>query len=33
MVNINSPEVYERLFGEKPKLAPPPKKRGKKATG
>jgi molybdenum cofactor cytidylyltransferase len=33
LVNINTPETYERLFGTPPRLAPPPKKRGKKATG
>ncbi len=31
VVNINTPETYERLFGSAPKLAPPPKRRGKKA--
>jgi molybdenum cofactor cytidylyltransferase len=31
VVNINNPEIYERLFGSAPKLAPAPKKRGKKA--
>jgi molybdenum cofactor cytidylyltransferase len=31
IVNINSPETYERLFGSAPKLAPPPKRRGKKS--
>jgi molybdenum cofactor cytidylyltransferase len=34
VVNINMPEVYERLFGMAPKLAPPPKRRmasGKRA--
>jgi molybdenum cofactor cytidylyltransferase len=31
IVNINTPETYERLFGSAPKLAPPPKRRGKKA--
>lgn len=30
VVNINTPETYERLFGSGPKLAPPPKRRGKK---
>lgn len=30
VVNINTPETYERLFGSAPKLAPPPKRRGKK---
>ena len=30
IVNINTPETYERLFGSAPKLAPPPKRRGKK---
>ncbi len=29
MVNINSAEVYQRIFGMEPKAAPPPKKRGK----
>jgi molybdenum cofactor cytidylyltransferase len=28
MVNINTPETYERLFGSPPRLAPPPKRRG-----
>jgi molybdenum cofactor cytidylyltransferase len=32
VVNINTPETYERLFGSAPRLAPPPKRRGKKAT-
>jgi molybdenum cofactor cytidylyltransferase len=32
VVNINTPETYERLFGMQPKLAPPPKRRGKKAA-
>jgi molybdenum cofactor cytidylyltransferase len=32
VVNINTPETYERLFGSAPKLAPPPKRRGKKAA-
>ncbi|WNG40896.1 nucleotidyltransferase family protein [Archangium minus] len=31
VVNINTPETYERLFGSAPRLAPPPKRRGKKA--
>ncbi len=31
VVNINTPETYERLFGSAPKLAPPPKRRVKKA--
>ncbi len=31
VVNINTPETYERLFGAAPRLAPPPKRRGKKA--
>ncbi|HEX5749859.1 MAG TPA: NTP transferase domain-containing protein [Archangium sp.] len=31
VVNINTPETYERLFGSAPKLAPPPKRRGKKS--
>ncbi|WNG61770.1 NTP transferase domain-containing protein [Archangium gephyra] len=30
VVNINTPETYERLFGSAPKLAPPPKRRSKK---
>ncbi|HEX8819468.1 MAG TPA: nucleotidyltransferase family protein [Archangium sp.] len=33
VVNINTPETYERLFGSAPKLAPPPKRRGKKSEG
>jgi molybdenum cofactor cytidylyltransferase len=34
VVNINTPETYERLFGSPPKLAPPPKRRvgGKKGA-
>jgi molybdenum cofactor cytidylyltransferase len=32
LVNINTPETYERLFGTPPRLAPPPKRRVKKAT-
>ncbi len=28
MVNINTPEIYERLLGSAPHSAPPPKKRG-----
>jgi molybdenum cofactor cytidylyltransferase len=32
VVNINTPETYERLFGMPPRLAPPPKRRGKKAA-
>jgi molybdenum cofactor cytidylyltransferase len=32
VVNINTPETYERLFGTAPKLAPPPKRRGKRGT-
>jgi len=32
VVNINTPETYERLFGTAPKLAPPPKRRAKKGT-
>jgi molybdenum cofactor cytidylyltransferase len=32
VVNINTPETYERLFGTAPKLAPPPKRRGKRPT-
>ncbi|MET0401537.1 MAG: nucleotidyltransferase family protein [Cystobacter sp.] len=31
IVNINTPQNDERLFGSAPKLAPPPKRRGKKA--
>jgi molybdenum cofactor cytidylyltransferase len=31
VVNINTPETYERLFGSAPRLAPPPRRRGKKA--
>jgi molybdenum cofactor cytidylyltransferase len=31
VVNINTPETYERLFGMPPQLAPPPKRRIKKA--
>jgi molybdenum cofactor cytidylyltransferase len=31
VVNINTPETYERLFGVPPKLAPPPKRRVKKS--
>ena len=33
VVNINTPETYERLFGMAPKLAPPPKRRGKRMGG
>lgn len=33
VVNINTPETYERLFGMAPRLAPPPKRRGTKRTG
>lgn len=33
VVNINTPETYERLFGMAPKLAPPPKRRGKRTPG
>ena len=33
VVNINTPETYERLFGMAPRLAPPPKRRGAKRTG
>lgn len=33
VVNINTPETYERLFGMAPKLAPPPKRRGKRTVG
>ncbi len=32
LVNINTPETYERLFGTPPRLAPPPKRRGKKTA-
>lgn len=32
LVNIDSPEMYERLLGKKPQPAPMPKKRGKKAA-
>ncbi len=32
VVNINTPETYERLFGMPPRLAPPPKRRAKKAA-
>ncbi|MBZ4420459.1 NTP transferase domain-containing protein [Myxococcus sp. RHSTA-1-4] len=32
VVNINTPETYERLFGMAPRLAPPPKRRGKRAA-
>ena len=32
VVNINTPETYERLFGTQPKLAPPPKRRGKRTV-
>jgi molybdenum cofactor cytidylyltransferase len=32
VVNINTPETYERLFGSAPKLAPPPKRRPKKSS-
>ncbi|XXF77700.1 NTP transferase domain-containing protein [Myxococcaceae bacterium GXIMD 01537] len=28
VVNINTPETYERLFGMAPRLAPPPRRRG-----
>lgn len=31
LVNIDTPEMYERLLGKKPVAAPMPKKRGKKA--
>ncbi|MBF5045917.1 purine catabolism protein PucB [Aggregicoccus sp. 17bor-14] len=30
VVNINAPDIYERLFGSEPKLAPPPKRRARK---
>jgi molybdenum cofactor cytidylyltransferase len=30
VVNIHTKEIYERLFGTAPKLAPPPKRRGKR---
>ncbi|AEI64153.1 nucleotidyltransferase family protein [Corallococcus macrosporus] len=33
VVNINTPETYERLFGMQPRLAPPPKRRGAKQRG
>ena len=33
VVNINTPETYERLFGTQPRLAPPPKRRVKRGTG
>ena len=33
VVNINTPETYERLFGMAPRLAPPPRRRGKRGTG
>jgi molybdenum cofactor cytidylyltransferase len=32
VVNINTPETYERLFGTPPRLAPPPKRRVKKTS-
>jgi molybdenum cofactor cytidylyltransferase len=32
VVNINTPETYERLFGSPPRLAPPPKRRAKKTA-
>lgn len=32
VVNINTPETYERLFGMQPRLAPAPKRRPKKTT-
>lgn len=32
LVNIDTPEMYERLLGKKPQPAPMPKKRGKKAA-
>lgn len=32
VVNINTPETYERLFGMPPRLAPPPKRRAKKGA-
>jgi molybdenum cofactor cytidylyltransferase len=31
VVNINSPDTYQRIFGSEPKLAPPPKSRKRKA--
>lgn len=31
IVNINTPEAYERVFSMPPKLAPPPRKRTKRA--
>lgn len=33
IVNINTPEAYERVFGKAPILAPPPKRRGVKRAG
>lgn len=34
VVNINTPDTYERLFGTPPRLAPPPKRRvSKKGPG
>jgi molybdenum cofactor cytidylyltransferase len=32
VVNINTPDTYERLFGTPPKLAPPPKRRVKRTS-
>lgn len=32
LVNIDTPEMYERLLGKKPQPAPLPKKRGKKSA-
>ncbi|WP_225411565.1 nucleotidyltransferase family protein [Stigmatella hybrida] len=32
VVNINTPDTYERLFGTPPKLAPPPKRRVKRSS-
>ncbi len=31
VVNLNTPEIYERLFGSAPRLAPPPKRRIKRS--
>lgn len=32
VVNVNTPEVYERIFSQPPKLADPPRKGGRKAA-
>jgi len=32
MVDLNTPEVYARVLGMEPHLAPPPKRRGKKTA-